>query len=159
MFDDATVGSGPVASGDAYARGLQTSRFGSPMNAIKTGLNFMGANLRLQNDKELADSVGRAPTLTRPRRRGGARLPVAQPLTPEEILEPQQVAPAQSGPAYQQAGMDNSRLMQIQNDAYSRQMSRIYNPMEIGGFNPMFRFFGRRGGPRRGAFRKAFRRN
>jgi len=168
LFDDATVGSGPVASGDAYARGLQTSRFGSPMNAIKTGLNFMGANLRLQNDKELADSVGRAPTLTRARRRGGARLAAVQPqqpLTPEEILEPQQVAPAQSGPAYQQAGMDNSRLMQIQNDAYGRQMSQlynpppVYNPMEVGGFSPLFRFFGRRGGPRRGAFRKAFRRN
>ena len=80
-------------------------------------------------------------------------------MTPEEILLPEQMAAAQSGPVYQQAGMDNSRLMQIQNDAYSRQMSQIYNPMEIGGFNPMFRFFGRRGGAGRGAFRKAFRRN
>ena len=113
----------------------------------------------IDNRSQFNVANNRRPVARRRGGGGGARLPVAQPLTPEEILQPQQVAAAPSGPAYQQAGMDNSRLMQIQNDAYSRQMSRIYNPMEIGGFNPMFRFFGRRGGTRRGSFRKAFRRN
>ena len=143
----------------------------STRNVVTTPARMLGINNRFTNMlipksneaiQDARDQRGPRPTLTRPRSRGGARLPVEQPqqpLTPEEILQPQQAAAAQSGPAYQQAGMDNSRLMQIQNDAYSRQMSQIYNPMEIGGFNPMFRFFGRRGGPRRGAFRKAFRRN
>ena len=113
----------------------------------------------IDNRSQFNVANNRRPVARRRGGGGGARLPVEQPLTPEEILQPQQLAAAQSGPVYQQAGMDNSRLMQIQNDAYSRQMSQIYNPMEIGGFNPMFRFFGRRGGAGRGAFRKAFRRN
>mgnify|MGYP003136637289 CR=1 FL=1 len=150
LFDNATDESGPVASGDAYARGLEVSRFGSPMNIGKTILNTIpGVNFRLQNDKSLADSVGRAPTL---KRRGGggggARLPVA-PLTPEEILLPEEVA----APVYQQVagqtGVDPNRLMQIQQDAYLQ----AFNPS----YNPMFRFFNR--GMRRGAFRKAFRRD
>ena len=84
------------------------------------------------------------------RRGGGARLPVA-PLTPEEILSPEETAVAQTGPAYQQAqtGVDPNRLMQIQQEAYLQ----AYNPE----YNPMFRFFNRRG-VGRGAFRKAFRR-
>ena len=85
------------------------------------------------------------------RRGGGARLPVA-PLTPEEILLPEETAVAQTGPAYQQAqtGLDPNRLMQIQQDAYLQ----AFNPT----FNPMFRFFDRRR-PRGGAFRRAFRRD
>jgi len=155
LFDNATSGSGPVASGDAYARGLEVSRFGSPMNAGKTILNTIpGVNFRLQNDKELADSVGRAPDLTgRGGGGGGARF-AAAPLTPEEILLPEEVSPAAAGPTYQQTGLDNNRLMQIQQEAYRQ----AYNPMTVGGFNPMFRFFGRRQGPRRGAFRRAFTR-
>jgi len=153
LFDGATVGSGPVASPDAYARGLQVSRFGSPMNIGKTILNTIpGVNFRLQNDKELADSVARAPDLNRRRRgsSGNTRLPVA-PLTPEEILLPEETAVAQTAPAYQQAqtGVDPNRLMQIQQEAYLQ----AFNPS----YNPMFRFFGRRG-MGRGSFRKAFRR-
>ncbi len=154
LFDNATSGSGPVASGDAYARGLEVSRFGSPMNAGKTILNTIpGVNFRLQNDKELADSVGRAPTLTGGGGGGGARFAAAA-LTPEEILLPEEVSPAAAGPTYQQTGLDNNRLMQIQQEAYRQ----AYNPMTVGGFNPMFRFFGSRQGPRRGAFRRAFTR-
>jgi len=154
LFDNATSGSGPVASGDAYARGLEVSRFGSPMNAGKTILNTIpGVNFRLQNDKELADSVGRAPDLTGRGGGGGAARFAAAPLTPEEILLPEEVAPTEA-PTYQQAGLDNNRLMQIQQEAYRQ----AYNPMTVGGFNPMFRFFGRRQGPRRGAFRRAFTR-
>lgn len=156
LFDNATSGSGPVASGDAYARGLEVSRFGSPMNAGKTILNTIpGVNFRLQNDKELADSVGRAPDLTgRGGGGGGARFAAAA-LTPEEILLPEEVSPAAAGPTYQQTGLDNNRLMQIQQEAYRQ----AYNPMTVGGFNPMFRFFGSRQGPRRGAFRRAFTRS
>jgi len=154
LFDNATDNSGPVASGDAYARGLETSRFGSPMNAAKTVLSAIpGVNFRLQNDKELADSVGRAPTLTGGGGGGGTRF-AAAPLTPEEILLPEEVSPAAAGPTYQQTGLDNNRLMQIQQEAYRQ----AYNPMTVGGFNPMFRFFGSRQGPRRGAFRRAFTR-
>ena len=86
---------------------------------------------------------------------GGSRLPAA-PLTPEEILLPEQIG-AQTGPDYQQTGLDNNRLMQIQQEAY-QQAFNPYNPMTVGGFNPMFRFFGNRQGPRRGAFRRAFSR-
>ena len=153
LFDDATVGSGPVASGDAYARGLEVSRFGSPMNIGKTILNTIpGVNFRLQNDKELADSVARAPDMNALRRRrgssGNTRLPVT-PLTPEEILLPEETA--QTGVDYQQAqtGVDPNRLMQIQQEAYLQ----AFNPE----YNPMFRFFNRRG-MGRGSFRKAFRR-
>ena len=150
----------------------------STRNVITTPARMLGINNRFTNmlipksNEAIQDARDQRGSRPVARRRGGggggARLaPVQpqQPLTPQEILEPQQVAPTQSGPAYQQAGMDNSRLMQIQNDAYSRQMSQlynppqVYNPMEVGGFSPLFRFFGRRGGPRRGAFRKAFRRN
>tara|TARA_Y100000361_G_scaffold129542_1_gene125071 strand:+ start:109 stop:495 length:387 start_codon:yes stop_codon:yes gene_type:complete len=101
------------------------------------------------------------PTLKRRGGGGGARLPVA-PLTPEEILLPEQMAAAQTGPAYQQiegqTGVDPNRLMQIQQEAYARAFNP-YNPLTVGGFNPFFRFFDRRGGARRGAFRRAFRRD
>ena len=72
-------------------------------------------------------------------------------LTPEEILLPVETARAQTGPDYQQAqtGVDPNRLMQIQQEAYLQ----AFNPS----YNPMFRFFGRRG-MGRGSFRKAFRR-
>ena len=126
LFDNATSGSGPVASGDAYARGLKTSRFGSPMNAAKTVLNTIpGVNFRLQNDKELADSVGRAPDLTR-RRRGSSggvsriqqqaaatqMQPEIAPTigTPEEELLPSQTAP-------------QGDLTRIQSQAYNTQLT------------------------------------
>ena len=166
LSDGQTFGVGPVASGDAYAKGLNVDN----KNVENIGRSILsripGVNVRKLADKEIADkrvkaaAFRQANLVGRKRGGGGARLAPVQPqqqLTPEEILEPQQVAPAQSSPAYQQAGMDNSRLMQIQNDAYSRQMSQIYNPMEVGGFNPLVRFFGRKGRGS-GAFRKAFRR-
>ena len=139
LFDDATSGSGPVASGDAYARGLEVSRFGSPMNAGKTILNTIpGVNFRLQNDKELADSVGRAPTLTRRGGSGGT----TQPLTPtviEELLPQAIPAASASTTPTTQTGVDPNRLLQIQQQAYQQ----AYNPMSIGGFNPQFRFASR----------------
>ena len=128
------------------------------------GINNRFTNMLIPKSNEAIqdarDQRGPRPTLTRRGGGGGARLLVA-PLTPEEILLPEAVA--QTGPAYQQAlpeqtGVDPNRLMQIQQEAYA-QAFNPYNPLTVGGFNPFFRFFGRRGGPRRGAFRKAFRRN
>ena len=111
--------------------------------------------------QDARDQRGPRPTLTRPKSRGGARLPVA-PLTPEEILLPEQMAAAQAAPVYQQAagqtGVDPNRLLQIQQEAY-QQAFNPYNPLTVGGFNPFFRFFNRRGGARRGSFRRAFRRD
>ena len=139
-------------------------------NVVRAPLRFIGIKnnltdrLYMKDNEAIQDGIdqrGPRPTLTRPRSRGGgARLPVA-PLTPEEILLPEAVA--QTGPAYQQAlpeqtGVDPNRLMQIQQEAYA-QAFNPYNPLTVGGFNPFFRFFGRRGGGRRGAFRRAFRRD
>lgn len=140
LFDNATSGSGPVASGDAYARGLETSRFGSPMNAAKTVLNAIpGVNFRLQNDKELADSVGRAPTLARRGGSGGSKPLAAVPTIIEELLpQAMPVASASTTPTTQ-TGVDPNRLLQIQQQAYQQ----AYNPMSIGGFNPQFRFASR----------------
>lgn len=143
----------------------------STRNVVTTPFRALGINNRLTNMlipksneaiQDARDQRGPRPTLTRRGGGGGARLPVA-PLTPEEILLPEQVAAAQTGPAYQQAvgqtGLDPNRLLQIQQQAYA-QAFNPYNPMTVGGFNPMFRFFGRRaGGLGRGAFRKAFRRD
>ena len=141
----------------------------SARNVITTPARMLGINNRLTNMlipksneaiQDARDNRGPRPTLTRRGGGGGARLPVA-PLTPEEILLPEAVA--QAAPAYQQAlpeqtGVDPNRLMQIQQEAYA-QAFNPYNPLTVGGFNPFFRFFGRRGGGRRGAFRRAFRRD
>jgi len=102
--------------------------------------------------QDATDQRGPRPTLTGGGGGGGARFAAAA-RTPEEILLPEEVAPIEA-PTYQQAGLDNNRLMQIQQEAYQQ----AYNPMTVGGFNPMFRFFGNRQGPRRGAFRRAFTR-
>ena len=175
LSDGTTFGSGPVASGDAYVRGLNTQPFGSVENTMRSIVGKIplvnripGVNTRLLTDKEIADKRVKAAAFRQAnlvgRRRGsggGARLPVA-PLTPEEILLPEQVAVQQTGPAYQQiegqTGVDPNRLLQIQQEAY-QQAFNPYNPLTVGGFNPFFRFFDRRRGARRGAFRRAFRRD
>ena len=169
LSDGETFGSGPVISGDDYARGLNISPYGSVENTMRSVVGKIplinripGVNTRLLTDKEIADKRVKAAAFRQAnlvgRRRGsggGARLPVA-PLTPEEILLPEETAVAQEAPVYQQAlpeqtGVDPNRLMQIQQDAYLQ----AFNPS----YNPMFRFFNRRGGARRGAFRRAFKRN
>ena len=135
-------------------------------NVVRAPLRFIGINnnltdrLYMKDDEAIQDGIDqrgpRAAVARRPSGGGGARLPVAAALTPEEILLPEEVAPTEA-PTYQQAGLDNNRLMQIQQEAY-QQAFNPYNPMTVGGFNPMFRFFGNRQGPRRGAFRRAFTR-
>ena len=170
LSDGETFGSGPVISGDDYARGLNISPYGSAENTMRSVVGKIplvnripGVNTRLLTDKEIADKRVKAAAFReanlvgRKKGGGGARLAVAA-TTPEEILLEEE-APTQTGPTYQQAGLDNNNLMQIQQNAYNQELARIYNPLEIGGFNPMFRFFGRRGGQGRGSFRRAFRRD
>ena len=174
LSDGETRGVGPVASGRAYAAGLNVDNK-NVENRIRSAFNAIPLvpNVRRLTDKEIADNRISAQKKLAYRKEmakfrggggggGGARLPVA-PLTPEEILLPEETAVAQTGPDYQQAvgqtGVDPNRLMQIQQEAYA-QAFNPYNPMTVGGFNPMFRFFGRRaGGMGRGAFRRAFRRD
>mgnify|MGYP003152469224 CR=1 FL=1 len=144
----------------------------STRNVLTTPARMLGINNRFTNMlipksneaiQDARDQRGPRPTLTKRRGgSGGAKLPVA-PLTPEEILLPEVAAAQQTGPAYQQVegqtGVDPNRLLQIQQEAYARAFNP-YNPLTVGGFNPMFRFFGRRaGGMGRGAFRRAFRRD
>ena len=162
LSDGETRGVGPVASGRAYAAGLNVDNK-NVENIGRSILNRIpGVNIRRLTDKEIADNRVSAQKKLAYRKEmaqfrgagggGGARLPVA-PLTPEEILLPEETAVAPTVPDYQQAqtGVDPNRLMQIQQDAYLQ----AFNPS----YNPMFRFFNRRGGARRGAFRRAFRRN
>ena len=98
-----------------------------------------------------------ASALARMDRRGGGGSGsgfAAAPTVFNQALPQQQVVPTASTTGTTQTGVDPNRLMQIQQEAYRQ----AYNPMTVGGFNPMFRFFGRRQGPRRGAFRRAFTR-
>ena len=175
LSDGMTFGVGPVASGDAYVRGLNTdnqnveNRLRQVRNLGSTLTGGLIPPVRKLADKEIADrriknAAFRQANLVGRKRgsSGGARLPVA-PLTPEEILLPEETAVAQTGPDYQQAlpeqtGVDPNRLLQIQQEAY-QQAFNPYNPLTVGGFNPFFRFFNRRGGSRRGSFRTAFRRD
>ena len=144
----------------------------STRNVVTTPFRALGINNRLTNMlipksneaiQDARDQRGPRPTLTRRGGGGGARLPVA-PLTPEEILLPEvgRIDDSGMGPDYQQiegqTGVDPNRLMQIQQEAYARAFNP-YNPLTVGGFNPFFRFFDRRAGQRRGAFRRAFRRD
>jgi len=170
LSDGETRGVGPVASGRAYAAGLNVDNK-NVENRIRSAFNAIPLvpNVRRLPDKEIADNRISAQKKLAYRNEmakfrggggGGARLPVA-PLTPEEILLPEETAVAQTGPDYQQAqtGLDPNRLLQIQQEAY-QQAFNPYNPLTVGGFNPFFRFFGRRaGGMGRGAFRRAFRRD
>jgi len=123
LFDNATDQSGPVASGDAYARGLETSRFGSPMNAAKTVLSAIpGVNFKLQNDKSLADSVGRAPTLTR-RRRGGGSSRIEQQVAAQQ-MQPE-IAPTIGTPPAEEyiESAPQGDLTRIQSQAYNTQLT------------------------------------
>ena len=162
LSDGETFGVGPVASGDAYARGLNTdnknveNRLRQVRNLGSTLTGGLIPSVRKLTDKEIADrriknaAFREANLVGRKGGGGGARLPVA-PLTPEEILLPEETAVAQTGPDYQQAqtGLDPNRLLQIQQEAYQQ----AFNPS----YNPMFRFFNR--GMLRGSFRRAFRRD
>ena len=152
LSDGETFGSGPVASGEDYARGLNVSPYGSVENTMRSvvgkipGINMLpGVNTRLLTDKEIADKRISAQNQLAYRNemakiRGGAsgggnRLPVT-PTVIEEILPEALPVPSASTTPTTQTGVDPNRLLQIQQQAYAQ----AYNPMLIGGFNPQFRF-------------------
>lgn len=151
LSDGETFGSGPVASGEDYARGLNVSPYGSVENTMRSvvgkipGINMLpGVNTRLLTDKEIADKRISAQKQLAYRNemakiRGGAsggnRLPVT-PTVIEEIIPEALPVPSASTTPTTQTGVDPNRLLQIQQQAYAQ----AYNPMLIGGFNPQFRF-------------------
>ena len=151
LSDGETFGSGPVASGEDYARGLNVSPYGSVENTMRSVVGKIplvnripGVNTRLLTDKEIADKRISAQNQLAYRKemakfRGGAsggnRLPVT-PTVIEEILPEALPTPSASTTPTTQTGVDPNRLLQIQQQAYAQ----AYNPMLIGGFNPQFRF-------------------
>ena len=151
LSDGETFGSGPVASGEDYARGLNVSPYGSVENTMRSvfgkipGINMIpGVNTRLLTDKEIADKRISAQNKLAYRNEmskirkgasGGNRLPVT-PTVIEEILPEALPVPSASTTPTTQTGVDPNRLLQIQQQAYAQ----AYNPMLIGGFNPQFRF-------------------
>ena len=151
LSDGETFGSGPVASGEDYARGLNVSPYGSVENTMRSVVGKIplvnripGVNTRLLTDKEIADKRISAQNQLAYRKemakfRGGAsggnRLPVT-PTVIEEILPEALPVPSASTTPTTQTGVDPNRLLQIQQQAYAQ----AYNPMLIGGFNPQFRF-------------------
>ena len=152
LSDGVTSGVGPVASGDAYARGLNTdnqnveNRLRQVRNLGSTLTGGLIPPVRKLADKEIADrriknAAFREANLKRGGGSGGARL--TQPTVPtvqEELLLPvEQPVQTASTTGTTQTGVDTNRLLQIQQQAYQQS----YNPMSIGGFNPQFRFASR----------------
>ena len=150
LSDGETFGSGPVASGEDYARGLNVSPYGSVENTMRSIVGKIplvnripGVNTRLLTDKEIADKRVSAQNQLAYRKEmakfrgagGGTRLPVT-PTVIEEIIPEALPVPSASTTATTQTGVDPNRLLQIQQQAYAQ----AYNPMLIGGFNPQFRF-------------------
>jgi len=151
LSDGETFGSGPVISGDDYARGLNVSPYGSVENTMRSivgkipGINMLpGVNTRLLTDKEIADKRISAQkqlayrnemSKIRKGASGGNRLPVT-PTVIEEVLPEALPVPSATTTPTTQTGVDPNRLLQIQQQAYAQ----AYNPMLIGGFNPQFRF-------------------
>tara|TARA_B100000424_G_scaffold193950_1_gene151425 strand:- start:245 stop:1690 length:1446 start_codon:yes stop_codon:yes gene_type:complete len=144
LSDGETVGSGPVASGEDYARGLNVDNK-NVENRIRSAVNLIpGVNVRKLTDKEIADNRISAQkklayrnemSKIRKGASGGNRLPVT-PTVIEEILPEALPVPSASTTPTTQTGVDPNRLLQIQQQAYAQ----AYNPMLIGGFNPQFRF-------------------
>ena len=151
LSDGETFGSGPVISGDDYARGLNVSPYGSVENTMRSVVGKIplvnripGVNTRLLTDKEIADKRISAQkqlayrnemSKIRKGASGGNRLPVT-PTVIEELLPEALPVPSATTTPTTQTGVDPNRLLQIQSQAYAQ----AYNPMLIGGFNPQFRF-------------------
>ena len=146
LSDGETFGSGPVASGEDYARGLNVDhnnvenimrRFVEKRLPIIDALP--GVNTRRLTDKEIADKRVKAQKMRKEMMlgrsgSGGNKLPVT-PTVIEEILPEALPVPSGSTTPTTQTGVDPNRLLQIQQQAYAQ----AYNPMLIGGFNPQFR--------------------
>ena len=145
LSDGETRGSGPVASGEDYARGLNVDNK-NVENIMRSAYNAIPfvPNVRRLTDKEIADNRISAQNKSAYRKemakfRGGAsggnRLPVTPTVFEEVAPQYQPIASASTTPTTQ-TGVDSNRLLQIQQQAYAQ----AYNPMLIGGFNPQFRF-------------------
>ena len=147
LSDGETFGSGPVASGEDYARGLNVDHNNVEnimRRFVEKRLPFIdalpGVNTRRLTDKEIADKRVKAQKMRKEMMlgrsgSGGNRLPVT-PTVIEEILPEALPVPSASTTPTTQTGVDPNRLLQIQQQAYAQ----AYNPMLIGGFNPQFRF-------------------
>ena len=110
------------ASGGAEAA-ANVRAFGSPLNAIKTLANFLpGVNMKRATDAQIRDSVMNAPTLTRPKSRGGTTR--VQQMAESMFIQPQ-IAPQFEQPINQtgsNVGTDNQNLTRIQSQAYNTQL-------------------------------------
>ena len=101
----------------------KTRAFGSPLNAIKTIANLVpGVNMKLATDQQIRDSVMNAPTLTRPKSRGGTTR--VQQLAESMFIQPE-IAPQIGQPITQtgtNTGTDDQNLTRIQSQAYNTQL-------------------------------------
>ena len=135
LADGATTGVGPVASGDAYARGMATdgrsveNRLRQTRNIISNATIGIVPKVRLLPAKEIADR--RADPFSRtvlnsnrdPRQGGGSGGSGGggQTRVAAQVLQQQQ-QPTTGATGYDpvigQTGLDNSELTRIQNQAY-----------------------------------------
>ena len=146
LSDGMTFGSGPVASGDAYARGLNAD-LNNTENRLRAGRNIlsrltMGAipSVRRLTDKEIADrrvSINRGPrggarfnsALAKQQDRvktvqmGGDRRLVTQAAATQPAAE--EVAVEEKKPAVEDTSVDTSRedLNNVAKEAYDQAMS------------------------------------
>ena len=143
LSDGETVGVGPVASGKAYAAGLNIDNK-NVENRIRNIYNRIPLlpDVRLLTDKEIADKRVNAQNQLAYRNEmarfrkgasGGTRTavaPVAQTPPPVVPLLEQPVA-GNTPPV--QSGINNNNLMQIQQQSYLNNLASL-------GMNPTFRF-------------------
>jgi len=126
LSDGATTGVGPVASGDAYARGMATdgrsveNRLRQTRNLISNATFGLVPKTRLLAAKEIAD---RRANYTRPpnigNRGGGGNTRVESQALQQLLQQPTGgTTETTSNPIMGQTGLDNSQLTRIQNQAY-----------------------------------------
>ena len=124
LSDGATFGVGPVASGDAYARGMATdgrsieNRLRQTRNIISNATLGLVPKVRLLPAKEIADRRANfsRPNLTRGGGGGGQTRVDAQIL--QQMQQPTIGTTGTTDPIMGQTGLDNSELTRIQNQAY-----------------------------------------
>ena len=125
LSDGATYGVGPVASGDAYAKGMATdgrsveNRLRQTRNLISNATLGIVPKVRLLPAKEIADRRANfsGPNLTSRGGGGGG----GQTRVAAQAFQ-QQMQPTTGATGYDpimgQTGLDNSELTRIQNQAY-----------------------------------------
>ena len=125
LADGATTGVGPVASGDAYARGMATdgrsveNRLRQTRNIISNATLGIVPKVRLLPAKEIADRRANFTPPPNLRSRGGGG--GFQRVAAQVLQQQQQPTTGDTGtydPILGQTGLDNSELTRIQNQAY-----------------------------------------